>query len=111
MLLVATSALLLPLLMPAGPVMLACAIVLTSACYYAAIPPLMALGTTAGPAEQAAPIMSGAIVLGAALGPGLGGTFHGGGALAAILVPVMAPALVVTVMSGNPFWFQKQKAS
>jgi predicted MFS family arabinose efflux permease len=110
-LLVAIGALLLPLLTPSSPVLLACAIVLTSACYYAAIPPVMALGTTAGPAERAAPIMSGAIVLGAALGPGLGGTFHGGGALVAILGPVMALAVVVTVLGSKPFWFQKQKAS
>lgn len=81
-----------PLVAPPGPAVLAAAIVLQTTLYYAAIAPLMAIGTAAGPPERAAPLLSSAIVLGAALGPGLGGFLHVNGAMQPVLAVMFAAA-------------------
>lgn len=101
-LLAGTGLLVFPLIAPPSASILAFSIIVQTALYYAAIPPLMAIGTAAGPSERSAPVMSGAIVLGAALGPGIGGILHGGG-LMSLLLGMMFTAAAIAVVIASRF--------
>jgi predicted MFS family arabinose efflux permease len=71
-------------------------IVLSTALYYAAMPPNLTLGTLFGPGEQAGAYMSGSIVLGAALGPAIGGFVSGLGLLGALAALLFLGAALAT---------------
>lgn len=94
-----TAVLMFPLLLPRTPVEHAVAIVLQSAAYYAAIPPILAAGTAAGPTRQAAPALASAIVFGTAVGPAIGGALHDGGALALAMSAATGAAAMLLLFS------------
>lgn len=98
-LLTGTAFLVFPLLSPANATILSASIILQTALYYAAIPPLMAIGTVAGPSERAAPVMSGAIVLGAALGPAVGGLLHGSSSMPILLALMFGAAAIAIAVA------------